>query len=85
MKAIMLPAIPIALANSAPPELRASIHTSRRRQISSGRIVMVIRADRQNDTSHAGRSICRTRRPPVLNTTAAVMAQAAPTALELSP
>src|SRR5688572_14385950 len=85
MKAMKQPDSITALANRAPPAFRMSIQLLRRVQISNGKIVASSRIDRQNDTSHAGRSMRRTIMPAVLNTAAAATAQATPMAPELSP
>ena len=83
MKLTKLPASRTALSNSAEPPLRTSIRTCRRCQISSGSMVMTRRADRQNDTSHAGRSIRRTITPAVLKAVAATTANSTPSRAEL--
>src|SRR5438093_9642539 len=78
MNATMLPASTSALATSDGPALRTSIQTARRSHTSRGKIVATSRTDRQNDTSHAGRSMRRTRTPPVLKTAAAPTAHSTP-------
>jgi hypothetical protein len=44
---------------------------------------MTRRAERQNETSHEGRSICRTITPAVLKTVAATTANSTPSRAEL--
>ena len=83
MKATKLPASSSALNRRARPALRTSIHTPRRCQKSSGNIVATSRAERQNDTSQAGRSMRRTMTPAVLKTAAAPTAYATPSRAEL--
>ena len=46
-------------------------------------MVMTSRAERQNDTSQAGRSIRRTMTPAVLKTAAATTANSTPSRVEL--
>ncbi len=74
MKLTKLPASSTALISSARPALRESIRMARRCQIINGNIVTTSNALRQNDTSHAGRSMRRTMTPAVLKAIAALTA-----------
>ena len=84
MKATKLPASSSALSEQRRARI-ADVDPARRgaARTSSGKIVATSRAERQNDTSQAGRSMRRTMTPAVLKTVAAPTAQATPSAAEL--